>query len=96
MTGDAYDVFVSYRHLEPDKSWVRKTSVPALEQAGLTIFFDYRCFRIGYPLITEMSRSVEQSRCTVAVLTPAYLEGRFADLDNIWAEHLGLEERALR
>ncbi len=91
-----YDVFVSYRHLEPDKTWVRKTFVPALEAAGLKVCVDHRDFRLGAPLVTEMSRAVEESRWTVAVLTPAYLEGRFAELENVWAEHLGQEERALR
>lgn len=91
-----YDVFVSYRHQEPDKSWVRQTFVPALEEAGLRVCVDHRDFRLGAPLVTEMARAVEQSQTTVAVLTPAYLEGRFAELENVLAEHLGLEERALR
>lgn len=91
-----YDVFVSYRHQEPDKSWVRQTFVPVLEAAGLRVCVDHRDFRLGTPLIAEMARAVEESRTTVAVLTPAYLEGRFADLENILAEHLGLEERTIR
>ena len=92
----AYDAFVSYRHQEPDKSWVRRTLVPRLDAAGLRICLDQRDFRLGAPLVTEMARAVEQSRVTVAVLSPAYLEGRFAELENVLAEHLGLEERALR
>src|SRR5215218_5169695 len=91
-----YDTFVSYRHQEPDKTWVRRTFVPALEAAGLRVCVDHRDFRLGAPLVMEMARAVEQSRTTVAVLTPAYLDGRFAELENVLAEHLGLEERALR
>ncbi len=91
-----YDVFVSYRHQEPDKTWVRRTFVPALENAGLRVCVDHRDFRLGYPLVTEMARAVEESRTTVAVLTPAYLAGRFTELENVLAEHLGLEERAVR
>jgi len=91
-----YDAFVSYRHQEPDKAWVRKTFVPALEAAGLRVCVDHRDFRLGAPLVTEMARAVEQSRTTVAVLSPAYLDGRFAELENVLAEHLGLEERSVR
>lgn len=91
-----YDVFISYRHQEPDKAWVRRFFVPALEQAGLKVCVDHRDFRLGAPLVKEMARAVEESRCTVAVLTPAYLEGRFAELENVLAEHLGLEERSTR
>jgi hypothetical protein len=92
----AYDAFVSYRHQEPDKSWVRGYLVPALEDAGLRVCVDHRDFRLGAPLVTEMARAVEESRWTIAVLSPAYLDGRFAELENVLAEHLGLEERTLR
>lgn len=92
----AYDAFVSYRHQEPDKTWVRRIFVPALEAACLRVCVDHRDFQLGAPLVTEMARAVEQSRVTVAVLSPAYLAGRFAELENVLAEHVGLEERALR
>ena len=91
-----YDAFVSYRHQEPDKTWVRQTLVPSLDAAGLRVCVDHRDFRLGYPIVEEMGRAVEQSRCTVAVLTPAYLAGRFGMLENVLAEHLGLEEGARR
>src|SRR3712207_5181280 len=92
----AYDAFVSYRHQKPDKAWVRRTLVPALDAAGLRVCVDHRDFRLGYPIVEEMGRAVEQSRCTVAVLTPAYLDGRFGMLENALAEHLGLEEGGRR
>ena len=92
----AYDAFVSYRHQEPDKTWVRRTLVPALDAAGLRVCVDHRDFRLGFPIVEEMARAVEQSRCTVAVLTPAYLAGRFGMLENVLAEHLGLEAGARR
>lgn len=91
-----YDAFISYRHQEPDKTWVRRFFVPALEAAGLRVCIDHRDFQLGLPLVTEMARAVEESRTTVAVLTPAYLEGRFTELENVLAEHVGLEERAVR
>jgi hypothetical protein len=86
-----YDVFISYRQQEPDRSWVRKTLQPRLEGQGLRVCIDHRDFRLGAPLVLEMARTVEQSRYTLAVLSPAYLTSNFTELENILAEHLGLE-----
>ncbi len=86
-----YDVFVSYRHQEPAMSWVRDRLVPGLRQRGLRVCLDVDSFRLGAPLVLEMERAVVESRCTLAVLTPAYLEGTFTELENVLAEHLGLE-----
>lgn len=91
-----YDVFVSYRHVEPQCSWVRKTLVPALRASGIRIFIDYEDFYIGRPLVLEMARAIEQSRFTLAVLSPAYLDSTFTDLENVLAEHVGLETAANR
>jgi hypothetical protein len=94
--GQAYDVFVSYRHQEPDGPWVRGVLVERLREAGLAVFLDVDGFRLGMPLVLEMARGVEQSRSTLAVLSPAYLEGNFTELESVLAEHLGLEEGAQR
>lgn len=88
---EAYDVFVSYRHQQPDGPWVRGVLVERLRAAGLRVFVDYDSFRLGAPLVLEMARGVEQSRYTLAVLSPAYLASNFTDLENVLAEHLGLE-----
>lgn len=87
-----YDVFISYRQQEPDESWVRKVLVPGLEEKGLRVLIDYRDFRLGPPLVELMAQGVEQSRYTLAVLTPAYLASNFTNLENVLAEHLGLEK----
>jgi len=91
-----YDFFVSYRHREPDKSWVRKTLVPALEAKGLRALIDYRDFQLGAPLVTEMARAVEESRFTVAVITSAYIQSNFTELENVMAKQLGLENSQVR
>ena len=44
-----YDVFVSYRHQDPDGPWVRGVLV------------DVDGFRLGMPLVLEMARGVERS-----------------------------------
>jgi hypothetical protein len=60
------------------------------------VCIDYESFRLGAPLVLEMARAVEQSRYTLAVLTPGYLRSNFAELEGVLAEHLGLEQGARR
>ncbi len=91
-----YDFFISYRHRDPDKTWVRKTLVPALEAKGLRALIDYRDFRLGAPLVTEMARAVEESRFTLAVITTAYIQSNFTELENVMATQLGLENSQVR
>lgn len=91
-----YDAFISYRQQEPDKTWVHETLVPRLKKEGLCIFIDYQNFRLGAPLVEEIERAVEQSRYTLAILSPAYLESNFTDLENVLAQHLGLEKSQRR
>ena len=92
----AFDVFISYRHTEPDNSWVRKKLVPRLEAIRLRPFVDYKHFKLGAPLVLEMARGVESCRYTLAVLSPTYLESNFTELENVLAEHLGLENSERR
>lgn len=86
------DVFLSYRQQEPDKTWVRKVLYPALRDSGLRVLIDFRDFRLGMPVITEMERGVLSSAYTVAVVTPAYLKSTFTEFENLISQHLGLEE----
>jgi hypothetical protein len=94
--GFAYDVFVSYRQQEPDKTWVRKALVPRLKAGGLKVFIDHVDFRLGAPIVTEMERAVVQSRYTVGILSPNYLTSNFTDLESALAEHIGLEQSQQR
>jgi TIR domain len=92
----AYHAFLSYRHQDPVRTWVRRTLEPRLVDEGLRVCVDYRSFRLGAPLVLEMARAVEQSRYTVAVLSPAYLASNFTELESVLAEHLGLEQSQRR
>jgi len=92
----SFDIFVSYRQQEPDITWVKGTLVPALKANGLKVFVDYENFRLGRSIITEMERGVEHSRYTLSVLSPAYLKSNFATLENIMADHLGMENSQRR
>ena len=91
-----YDVFLSYRNQDPDKTWVRKTLYPRLKTEGLKVCLDVVDFPLGEPVINAMERAVEESRYTMAVLTPAYLTSSFADFENVIAQHLGLEQSQRR
>jgi hypothetical protein len=91
-----YDVFISYRQREPDQSWVRTKLLPALKHEGFRVFIDFECFRLGAPVITEMERGVLQSRYTLSVLSPEYLKSNFATVENLMADHLGLEQSRRR
>jgi hypothetical protein len=86
-----YDVFVSYRVKEPDKAWVRKTLLPYLEAEGLRVCIDTR-FPLGVPVITSMERAIQQSRYTLVVLSPGYLESGFSEFESLLSQHLGLEQ----
>ena len=94
--GFKYDVFLSYRGQDPDKTWVRKTLYPRLKAEGLKVCLDAVDFRLGEPVIHEMERAVTESRYTMAVLTPAYLTSNFTDFENVIAQHLGLEQSQRR
>ena len=92
----AYDVFISYRQQDPEARWVREQLAPRLRVAGLRVCLDRDSFRLGAPLVLEMGRAVESSRFTLLVLTPAYLESAYTELESVLAEHLGLEQRENR
>ncbi len=69
-----------------------KCCVPPWRRKGCASASIIGDFRLGAPLVVEMARAVEQSRYTLAVLSPAYLTSNFAELENVLAEHLGLEQ----
>lgn len=95
--GDGYlfDVFVSYSQQSADRQWVRSTLVPRLEAAGIRVAVEYRA-PLGVPIIEAREQMVKQSRYTVSVLSPAYLESGLSAFENLIAQHLGLEASEYR
>ena len=92
-----YDAFVSYCSDDfDDRDWVEEVMVPRLERLGLRLCIESRDFQLGAPLIEEAERAVQESRYTVAVLTPAYMSGPFAQYQRVLAAHLGMESGAPR
>jgi hypothetical protein len=70
-----YDVFLSYRWVEPDRLWVRTQLIPALKRANLKTFVDFENFRPGSGVIPEMERAILESRRAICVISPEYLNG---------------------
>lgn len=91
-----YDVFVSYRHAEPDQTWARNVLVPALDAHAFTVCVDYRSFELGAMVIESMAAAVQGSRYTVAVMSPRFFDSGFTTLERVMAQHLGLEARNRR
>src|SRR3954451_3702062 len=87
-----YDVFISYRQQDPDKTWVREVLLSALKREGVRVFIDFESFRPGGWIVSEMERGVQESRYTLMVLSPAYLKSNFTEFENILADQLGLEQ----
>jgi hypothetical protein len=92
-----YDAFVSFCSDDPaDYDWVSDVMVPRLEKLGLRLCLESRDFTLGAPLIKEAERAVRESRYTIAVFSPAYMDGAFAQYQWVLAAHLSMESRTPR
>jgi Family of unknown function (DUF7019)/TIR domain len=84
-----HDVFISYRWVEPDRTWVREQLAPALRNSGLSVLLDVDDFVPGRDLILEMTRAGHESRHVLCVLSPDYFEGnRMVALEGLMARRL--------
>lgn len=78
-----YDLFISYSHA--DRAWVWDELLPRLEDAGLQVCIDDRDFEIGVPSLINMERAVDNSRHTLIVLTPAWIESQWTEFESLLA-----------
>jgi len=94
-----YDVFLSYRWVEPDQRWVRQQLVPALEKAGLNVLLDVDDFVPGRDLILEMERAASSSTRAICVMSPDYFEGnRMVQFESLMlrrSDPSGMESRLI-
>jgi hypothetical protein len=74
------DAFISYRHCEPDRTFAHDL-LRDLEAAGFRVAIDERDFSPQASFLEEIERCIRESRFTLAVLSPRYLES-----GNTWEE----------
>jgi len=84
-----HDVFISYRWVDPDQTWVREQLAPALRNAGLDVLLDVDDFVPGRDVILEMTRAGHESRRVLCVLSPDYFDGnRMVAFESLMARRL--------
>lgn len=84
-----HDVFISYRWIDPDQTWVREQLAPALRNSGLAVLLDVDDFVPGRDLILEMTRAGRESRHVLCVLSPDYFDGnRMVAFESLMARRL--------
>lgn len=90
-----YDAFISYRHQEPDKKFARDL-LRRLETEGLKIAFDERDFDPVATFLQEMERCIKESRFTLAIVSPRYLQSGNCAEEAIVCKVLDMAERRRR
>jgi hypothetical protein len=91
-----YDAFISYSHR--DEEWVTGTLLPRLEGAGLRVCIDFRDFVAGKPALLNMQDAAKNSRHTVLVLTPAWVESEWTFYESLLtrtSDPAGLQRRTV-
>ena len=90
-----YDVFVSYRHDGVDKRFALDL-LDALEADGYSVAIDERDFAANASFLQEMERSVRESRYTLAVVSPRYLDSDACQEEAIICKVLDMGDRKRR
>jgi formylglycine-generating enzyme required for sulfatase activity len=84
-----FDLFIIYA--AADAGFVRADLLPALGLPSSRVLLVDE-LPLGGLVVSEIDRAVSRSRHTVAVLSPAYLEDRWADFGAELATHLSLKD----
>jgi hypothetical protein len=95
MAAMSYDVFLSYRRIDPDRTFARHL-LEKLEATGLRAAIDERDFRPEATFLEEMERCIRESRFTLALLSPRYFESGNATEEAIICKVLDMSERRRR
>jgi len=70
-----WDVFLSYAQI--DGAEVGRELCARLEQLGIRVWFDEVVIEPGISQARQMDRGLARAHCGIALLTPAYIAGRF-------------------
>ena len=73
--GRDYDVFLSYARIDGEDT--AKLLAAALEERGVSVWFDAVAIQPGKSQSLQMDAGLRKARAGIAVLTAAYLAGRF-------------------
>jgi tetratricopeptide (TPR) repeat protein len=91
-----YDVFISYSH--SDAQWVQESLIPRLNKEGLAVCVDSETFDIGISALANMENAVAACRCTILVLTPAWVKSEWTRFESLLPQHedpSGLRQKTL-
>ena len=87
-TNHTYDVFISYSSV--DQPWVRDVLIKILEETGLKVCVDYRDFVPGAAIMENITRAITESKVTILVLTPNYVESKWCHYETRYAIGMSL------
>lgn len=73
--GREYDVFLSYARIDGEE--VAQALMKELESVGVSVWFDVVAIQPGKSQSLQMDAGLRKARAGIALLTPAYLTGRF-------------------
>src|SRR5271166_6195772 len=76
-----YDVFISFS--SEDKQWVHDVLLKRIEAERFRALVYDRDFTPGAFIIKEIERGVQQCRKTLLILTRAYIESDWCEIENI-------------
>lgn len=73
--GREYDVFLSYARIDGEN--IANKLMNALKEQGVNVWFDAVAIQPGKSQSLQMDAGLRKARAGIALLTPAYLAGRF-------------------
>lgn len=90
-----YDVFLSYRHGDPDEEFTRGI-MSYIERNGFRIAIDKRDFLPNRPVLEELERCIVESRFTIGVITNRYFKSGFTENETMVQQTLDMAQRQRR
>ncbi|XP_060070333.1 uncharacterized protein LOC132550305 [Ylistrum balloti] len=89
-----WDAFVSYKSTDVDQNFVLHTLFPKLEkELGFTLCMHFRDFMPGETIANNIINAVNNSRRTILILTPRYIESEFTRFEYQVAQHEMLKRK---
>ncbi|XP_069128055.1 uncharacterized protein [Argopecten irradians] len=89
-----WDAFVSYKSNDVDQNFVLHTLFPKLEkELGFTLCLHFRDFMPGETIANNIINAVNNSRRTILILTPRYIQSEFTRFEYQVAQHEMLKRK---